>query len=227
MPEPDGMDRLILTANSTHPWKVTAEIQGDELVLQMEPFEHSHPLEDITVTLIATDTFGLVETLAIAVVVEAIQTIPHPILRAVNMIENQDPLHIHVTTAEDILGDFAFVDEDSYSNFNGDSLRFEVQTSEPDLLHVMMLTQAAEQHCVFPFSFQGVVYHNCTSAGTGLLGPRGYKARFSWCSINSTEIVDVNASLHEGKVGKCKHVLQGMNSQKMYLTTIFVINNNL
>jgi len=74
----------------------------------MVPFEHSHPLEDIQVTLIATDTFDLVETLAIAVVVESIQTIPYPILRAVNMTENQDPLYIHVTTAEDILGDFTY-----------------------------------------------------------------------------------------------------------------------
>ena len=217
---PAAADRLFLSANSTRPWKVNATIEGEELVLSFVEFEHSHSNEDIVVSVHATDAFGLEAMLSIIVYVEPVNTIPYAVLKAVHMIENQAPLLIHLTTAEATTGSFAFIDEDSYSNFEGDSLRFEVQISEPDLLEARVLTQglhnasgASAEACVFPFVFQdstgrNASYSNCTTAGTGLDGPRGYQSRFSWCSLRSEFVGDVQEGLDRGVVGKCRFQLE-------------------
>ena len=173
------------------------------------PFEHSHSDDEIQINLTATDAFGLERVLPIAVIVEPIQTIPQAFLPDVHMIENQEPRFIHVTTAEEAQGDFAFIDHDSYTNLYGDSVKFEAETSEPDLLEVVMLTQAQTAagapavDCVFPFTFAGITYENCTTAGTGLHGPRGYQARFSWCSLDGSELTgDVIAALQANRIAK-------------------------
>ena len=213
---PAGADSHVLSVNSSRPWKVNATFEGDDLVLHFAPFENSHSDDDIQINLTATDMFGLQQILPIAVIVEPIQSIPRAFLPDLHMIENQEPMLIHLTTAEELQGDYAFIDHDSYTNFYGDSVKFEVNTSEPDLLEVAMLTQARgaavaiAQDCAFPFVFEGTSYANCTTAGTGLNGPRGYQARFSWCSlVYGLEITgDVREALDAGKIAKCKHSLK-------------------
>ena len=212
---PAGADSHVLTVNSSRPWKVNGTLERDDLVLHFFPFEHSHSDDEIQINLTATDAFGLERVLPIAVIVEPIQTIPQAFLPDVHMIENQEPRFIHVTTAEEAQGDFAFIDHDSYTNLYGDSVKFEAETSEPDLLEVVMLTQAQTAagapavDCVFPFTFAGITYENCTTAGTGLHGPRGYQARFSWCSLDGSELTgDVIAALQANRIAKCKHSLK-------------------
>ena len=214
---PDGQDLLVLSVNNTRPWKVNASIEGDELLLQFATFEHSHGLDDILVTLIATDSFGLVETFPITIVVEAVNTIPYPVfIPEVFMIENQSPRILHVTTWDEPRGDFDFIDKDSSTNFEGDSLRFQVNTTEPTLMNVTMLTVARNNsypsllgaECVFPFTFQGQSYSNCTTAGTGDSGTKGYQARFSWCSLKGGNVSNVTLGLEDGTVAKCHHVIQ-------------------
>jgi hypothetical protein len=201
-------------------------------VLHFAPFEHSHSDDDIQINLTATDTFGLQQVLPIAVIVEPIQSIPRAFLPDLHMIENQEPMFIHLTTAEELQGDYAFIDHDSYTNFFGDSVKFKVNTSEPDLLEVAMLTQARgadgalAQDCVFPFVFEGTSYANCTTAGTGLNGPRGYQARFSWCSlVDGLEFTgDVREALDAGRIAKCKHFLKLCLKFSQYILNILLRN---
>jgi hypothetical protein len=213
-PEHGGSDVLILTLNNTRPWKVQAVLEGDELVLEFATFEHSHSPDDIVVTLICTDSFGLVEVLPIRVFVQPVNTVPYPVfVPVVHMIENQAPIYIHITTwEEDPLGEFSFIDKDSGTNYAGDSLQFQVNTSEPSLLSLRMMTLAineADLECVFPFEFEGRLYSKCTAAGTGGHGPKGYQERFSWCSLVGGDVGgDVREALSSGSVARCKHVLQ-------------------
>jgi hypothetical protein len=123
MSGPAGADSHVLSVNSSRPWKVNATLEGDDLVLHFASFEHSHSDDDIQINLTATDAFGLQQVLPIAVIVEPIQSIPRAFLPDLHMIENQEPIFIHLTTAEDLQGDYAFIDHDSYTNFAGDSVK--------------------------------------------------------------------------------------------------------
>ena len=204
-------DAISIFARSNDESRVTVKMNGTMLIVGGKKDMHTCTVVDfwqchhrfanipVVVNISAVDLSNRTSWVTLNVSILAVNDIPVAFLSEIHLTEGSPEQNItsinvtHSAEALDVASGWAIVDPDMSKNPGGDSLFFQVHSSDLGLYKAKALTltsggSAPEgSRCSFPFTVNSVQYSNCTTASVD---------NSSWCKTA------------DGNWGYCQHVIQ-------------------